>query len=56
MLNTEFKIKNLEEWITTMIDFDNKLKEFDKRQGTQSEIENYICDGYFMVKIKIQDK
>ena len=56
MLNTEFTIKNLEEWITAMIDFNAKLKEFDKRQKTNSEIESYICDGYFMIKIKIQDK
>ena len=56
MLNTEFKIKRLEDWITTMIDFDLKLKEFDKRQSMNSEMISYVGKDYFTIEIIIKDR
>ena len=56
MLNTEFKIKKLEDWITMMIELDKKLKEFDKRQNMNSKMISYVGAEYFTVEIIIKDK
>ncbi len=54
MLNTEFKIKKLEDWIITIIDFDQKLKEFDKRQNMTSKMIIYVGKVHFTIEIIIK--